>query len=49
MEKLKINIDRGYISKPKYIKGYKIKRYYCECGCKQCYWHYVKLKSMRTK
>jgi hypothetical protein len=33
---------RGYVTKPRAITGYKIERYYCECGCKSGYWHYVK-------
>lgn len=38
----KVNLDRGYIRKPKPVDGYNIERYYCECGCKGGYWRYVK-------
>jgi hypothetical protein len=40
---------KGYITKPKKIEGYKIERYYCECGCKSGYWHYVKIKKNKSK
>ena len=38
----KIDTNQGYINKPKEIEGYTIERFYCECGCKTGYWHYVK-------
>lgn len=38
----KPNLDQGYIRKPKPIPGFKLETYYCECGCKKSYWHYVK-------
>lgn len=37
------NTEIGYIKKPKPQKGYKLEQYYCECGCKSMYWHYVKI------
>jgi hypothetical protein len=39
---MKVDLERGYIRKPKTVRGYKIERYYCECGCKKGYWHYIK-------
>ncbi len=36
-------IGIGYEKKPRPIEGYKIESYYCECGCKKGYYHYVKL------
>lgn len=42
-----VNIDRGYVSKPKPINGYRVESYYCECGCKKGYWHYVKIKKSK--
>jgi hypothetical protein len=41
---MSVNTERGYIKKPKEKKGYILERYYCECGCKKGYWHYVKIK-----
>lgn len=38
-----VDTTRGYIKKPKPQKGYKLETYYCECGCKKFYWHYVKI------
>jgi hypothetical protein len=37
-----VDTSQGYINKPKEREGYTIERFYCECGCKQGYWHYVK-------
>lgn len=42
-----VNTDNGYETKPKDIPGYKRETYYCECGCKKSYWHYVKIKVAR--
>lgn len=41
---MKPDLDKGFVKKPAQIKGYRIERYYCECGCKTGYWHYVKIK-----
>jgi len=38
-----IDTSRGYTRKPKPAEGYKVESYYCECGCKKGYWHYVKI------
>lgn len=45
---MKANTDKGYISKPKAKKGYKIESHYCECGCKKAYYHYVKVTTKRV-
>lgn len=39
---MKVDTTRGYVTKPKARAGYKIESYYCECGCKKGYYHYVK-------
>ena len=40
-----VDTSKGYIKKPKLIKGYTIQSYYCECGCKKGYYRYVKIKT----
>ena len=45
--KNKIDTTKGYVNKPKPVDGYSVERYYCECGCKSGYWHYVKLKNKK--
>lgn len=45
----KVDETRGYISKPKPRKGYRLERYYCECGCKKGYWRYRKSISKTKK
>lgn len=44
---MKPNTDRGYITKPKPVKGYTVTYESCECGCKSGYWYYVKIKTRR--
>lgn len=45
----KVDLGKGYIEKPKPVEGYDIERYYCECGCKSGYWHYVKKVQLKHK
>lgn len=42
-----VDTTRGYITKPKRRKGYTRESYYCECGCKKGYWHYVPIKPVK--
>lgn len=42
----KVDLARGYISKPKARKGYRITSYYCECGCKKSYYKYTKARML---
>ena len=44
-EQQPVDPAKGYLRKPKDRDGYKIESYYCECGCKRTYWHYIKIKS----
>jgi hypothetical protein len=39
----KPDLHRGYVIRPAEINGYKLEKYYCECGCKNFYWHYIKI------
>lgn len=47
--KSKVDTTKGYVNKPKPIGGYTVERYYCECGCKSGYWHYVKVKRRKNE
>jgi hypothetical protein len=41
--------SKGFTKRPKPQKGYKIERYYCECGCKKGYYHYVPKQTKKSK
>ncbi|MFA6572256.1 MAG: hypothetical protein WCT77_13600 [Bacteroidota bacterium] len=46
---MKVDTDKGYLRKPKEKEGYSIESYYCECGCKKSYYHYVKINQIGMK
>ena len=46
---MKVDLDRGFLKKPKPQKGYRLESGYCECGCKRSYWKYKKIEAMKKE